>query len=100
MTLDADKALLSKVAFLVSREGVSNDALWWSLDFLYDKFKAHGAEKRTLYKWVQFLKHKVALTEFCNDEFFCHTKQCSLPQNALHENVATTAAILAFFSCH
>ncbi|CAL1152883.1 unnamed protein product [Cladocopium goreaui] len=96
VTLDADKELLSKGAFLVSREGVSHDELWWSLDFLYDKFKAHGAEKRTLYKWVQFLKQKAEFTEFCNEEFFCQTKQVSLPQNALRENVATTAAILAF----
>ena len=94
LTLDEDHALLSKAGHLETQDD-GGQRLWWGLDFLYDKLKSHG-ENRKLYAWVQFFKQKVSVSELCPEEFFCQTKQSSLPQHALHENVATTASILAF----
>ena len=95
LTLEEDPALLSKTGFLVTT-GDGQQKLWWSLDFLFDKFKANG-ETRKLFKWLQFFQAGVASTELCSDELFCHTRQTTLPVQALHENVATTSAIVAFF---
>ena len=96
VVLDEDIGLLSKVGFIARRDG--QERLWWSLDYLFDKFKASGDEKRVLFKWIQFFKQKVSQSTFCDDPFFCQTKQTNLPQHALHENVATTFAVLVFFN--
>lgn len=95
LKLDEDPNLLSKSGHLVTTN-TGECQLWWRLDFLYDKFKEHGGEQRSLYKWIQFLKEKVGETELCGD-FFCHTNQSSHPANAIRENCATTKAIVAYF---
>eukprot|EP00438_Fugacium_kawagutii_P003911 Skav220704 [mRNA] locus=scaffold472:888730:890025:+ [translate_table: standard] len=97
VTLDEDTSLLSKSAFLNKADGQA-DELWWSLNYVYDRFKREGDEKRKLFKCIQYLKQKVAKTEFCSG-FWCQTRQIGLPQTALHENVAKTSGILAFFYC-
>ena len=77
VVLDEDIGLLSKVGFIARRDG--QERLWWSLDYLFDKFKASGDEKRVLFKWIQFFKQKVSQSTFCDDPFFCQTKQTNLP---------------------
>ncbi|CAK9104217.1 Uncharacterized protein SCF082_LOCUS48645 [Durusdinium trenchii] len=99
LTLDEDNALLSKAGYLVTQDD-GPQQLWWSANFLYDKFKADGDEKRTLHKWMVYFKQKVSDSDLCGDAFFCHTRSATLPQHALHDNVMTTRSIVAFLcSC-
>ena len=94
LSLEEDSNLLSKVAFLITADDQSQQ-LWWSLDFMYDRFKFHG-EKRKLHKWIQFFTQGVGASGVCDQEFFCHTKRNDLPDVALRENVATTKSIFSF----
>ncbi len=94
ITLVQDAVLPASVAY-VQREVETK--LWWSLDFLYERFHASG-EKRKLFKWIQFFKQGVKSIELCSDDFFCHTKTVGLPIAAVKENLATTSAVLAFLA--
>ncbi|CAK9104133.1 Uncharacterized protein SCF082_LOCUS48620 [Durusdinium trenchii] len=66
LTLDEDNALLSKAGYLVTQDD-GPQQLWWSANFLYDKFKADGDEKRTLHKWMVYFKQKVSDSDLCGD---------------------------------
>ena len=45
LSLEEDSNLLSKVAFLTTADDQSQQ-LWWSLDFMYDRFKFHGEKRK------------------------------------------------------
>ena len=92
VTLDEEAVFPAKLGYIVDEQKV-----WWSLDFVYDRFRSNG-EKRQLYKRIQFFKQGVHASEFCTDQFFCHTKKISLPDHALHANCATTSAVMSFLS--
>ena len=94
LKLDEDPSLFSKGGYLWTTDAVQAQ-LWRRLDYFYDRFKRNGGEQRSLYKFIQFLTEKVGETELCGD-FFCHSNQHSLPENAIHENCATTRAIVVY----
>ena len=90
VTLDQESAFLSKGGYVV--DGV----LWWTLDYIFDNFRANG-ESRALWKWMQMFKKAVESTNLCDVQTTVHLRSSTLPEEALKANVAQTVAILAFF---
>ena len=96
-TQDAD--LLSRGGYRVACLD-EPDQLWWSLDLLHESLVSRG-EKRSLYRWVCFVRHGVEQTRMLSDlntEQWLHTNSNSLPEGALKANVATSKGIIAFMA--